>query len=108
MSGFTTVVYPKLEGDAYFNLEYYISHHMPLVVEKWGPYGLKSWEVLKFSPGEDQLYHSGVVFEWDNVEAAKAAISAAESKLVFDDVPNFTNMKPILMNASIESKWVAK
>jgi hypothetical protein len=26
-------------------MDYYLNTHMPLVQEKWGPYGLKSWKV---------------------------------------------------------------
>jgi hypothetical protein len=26
-------------------MDYYLSTHMPLVQEKWGPHGLKSWKV---------------------------------------------------------------
>ena len=32
-----------------FKMDYYLSTHMPLVQEKWAPYGLKSWKVREQS-----------------------------------------------------------
>ena len=35
-----SVLYP---AGANFNLDYYTAKHMPMVMDKWGQYGLKSW-----------------------------------------------------------------
>ena len=39
-----TVLYPN-EPDAKFDLDYYNKHHMPLVLEKFGPHGMKGMSI---------------------------------------------------------------
>lgn len=100
----TTILYPKLAGDAWFDLNYYISKHMALVTDTWAPFGLLSWQVLKFvaDDGQDLEYSIGAFCTWESLEGAKEAISAPQSKIVFEDIVNFSNVKPLHMMATIE------
>ena len=82
-------------ADATFNLDYYLKKHMPLVREKFGPHGLKSWRVLK-ATGDKPPYSIIATLEFDTVDQFKAAV-AAEGKPVFGDVPNFSNKSPVVV-----------
>ena len=46
MATIITVLYENLD-DATFDLDYYLAKHMPLVGEKFKPFGIKGWRVLK-------------------------------------------------------------
>ncbi|UKZ78832.1 hypothetical protein TrVFT333_006578 [Trichoderma virens FT-333] len=103
MASNVTVLYNQPAEGEYFNMDYYISTHMPLVNKQWGPLGLKSWQVIKFGP--DAAFYGGVLMTWEKPEDAVNIMTAEVSKPVFEDVPNFTNLKPILLPSSILSSW---
>ncbi|KAH6603715.1 hypothetical protein Trco_008490 [Trichoderma cornu-damae] len=106
MASNVTVLYKQAAEGEYFDMEYYVNSHMPLVDKLWAPFGLKSWEVIKFGP--EAPFYGGALMTWEKAgDAAKMAV-APESQPLYDDVPNFTNLKPIVMTASIESRWDMK
>jgi uncharacterized protein (TIGR02118 family) len=85
--------------DATFDLDYYLAKHMPLVSEKFKPFGLKSWRVLRAvgaSRGTKPLYSIIANLEFDTADQFKAAADA-EGGPVFGDVPNFSNKSPVLV-----------
>jgi len=99
-----TVLYPN-ESDATFNMEYYLSHHMPLVGEKFGPHGLKSWSVAEFNPGPDgskPLYSVQATLIFEKAEQVGAAVEA-EGPAVFGDVPNFSNKQPVFLMGDVKA-----
>lgn len=97
----TTVLYPS---GAKFDLEYYLKCHMTLVADKWTSYGLKDWQVVRFT-ADDKPFKIGAMFTWDNLDGATAAMKAHESKVIFDDVPNFSDKQPILLSGEIVGSW---
>jgi uncharacterized protein (TIGR02118 family) len=91
-------MYENVE-DATFDLDYYMAKHMPLVGEKFKPYGIKGWRVLKAvgAPGGAKpLYSIIATLEFDSPDQFEAAV-AAEGGPVFGDVPNFSNKTPIVV-----------
>ena len=62
----TTVLYPK---GTEFNMEYYMSKHMPLVGKHLTPKGLKGWKVLDFGPEADFCVQATLEWEVRLVEA---------------------------------------
>jgi uncharacterized protein (TIGR02118 family) len=71
-------MYENVE-DATFDLEYYMSKHMPLVDAKFKPFGIKGWRVLKAvgtPTGEKPLYSIIANLEFDTAEQFKAAVAA--------------------------------
>ncbi|KAF2091880.1 hypothetical protein K490DRAFT_30888 [Saccharata proteae CBS 121410] len=88
-----TVLYPNV-SDATFNLEYYLSSHMPMVQKEFGAHGMKGWRVQKYvgrSP-----YSMQATLEFENQEQFKNALQHAAGP-VLGDVPNFSNKSPVLM-----------
>ncbi len=93
-----TVLYETVEGSK-FDLDYYMATHMPLVDEKFKPFGLRSWRVLKGvgTPfGGEAKFGIIANLEFDTAQQFKDAV-AAEGGPVFGDVPNFTNITPIVV-----------
>ena len=93
-----TVLYEPVAGST-FDLDYYMATHMPLVSERFSPFGLRSWRVLK---GVDDQTGGAAKFsiianlEFDTVEQFHEA-AAAEGAAIFGDVPNFTNIAPVVV-----------
>jgi uncharacterized protein (TIGR02118 family) len=102
-----TVLYPAEDG-ATFNMDYYLSSHMPLVGKKFGAHGLQSWSVTQFQPGPDgpkPIYSVQATLIFENAEQVGKAIEA-EGSIVFGDVSNFSNKQPLFMMGPVlgESK----
>jgi len=91
-----TVIYPK---GTTFNMDYYKKTHMPLVMEKWGPHGLKSWKVLQF--GDDAPYTVQATLEFGSMEDFQKAGGSPEAKEVMGDVKNFSDKDPVIMAGPI-------
>lgn len=80
-------------------MDYYLKKHMPLVQERWGSYGLKSWKVNQI--GGDAPYSVCCLLDFESVEAFQKAAEGPETKEVLADVKNFTSAEPILMPGNI-------
>ncbi|KAJ5246555.1 hypothetical protein N7468_001538 [Penicillium chermesinum] len=76
------VMYPN-EPDAKFDEDYYMKSHMPLVESTWKKHGLQSWHVIKYTK--------------DLSEALQKGLADPESKKIFEDITNFTNVTPITL-----------
>ncbi|KXJ94820.1 hypothetical protein Micbo1qcDRAFT_193888 [Microdochium bolleyi] len=93
-----SVLYPK---GADFNMEYYLSTHMPLVQARWGPFGLKSWKVVKYD--ENASFSVQASLEWESEDALNKALQSEEAKEIFGDVSNFTTSKPELVRGEVQA-----
>ena len=96
-----TVLYPS-GSDAKFDMDYYLSSHMPLAQKLWGKEGLKSWKVLKF--GDDQPYSVQATLEFESVDDYSKAMASDGTKEILADVPNFSNKSPTLMMGEVVGK----
>lgn len=97
-----TVLYENVD-DATFNLDDHLAKHMPLVDEKFKPFGIKGWRVLKAvgTPfGGKPAYSVIANLEFDTADQFRAAV-AAEGGPVFGDVPNFSNKDPVVVIADL-------
>ncbi len=97
-----TVLYPNVE-DATFDLDYYMTKHMPLVAERFASHGFKGWRVTRFigtPQGGKAIYSVMATLEFDHADQFRAAI-AAEGGVVLGDVPNFSNKEPVIMIGDI-------
>lgn len=97
-----TVLYENVD-DATFDLDYYMTRHMPLVDEKFARFGIKGWRVVKAvgtPTGEKPLYSIIATLEFDAAQQFKDAV-AAEGGPVFGDVPNFSNKGPVVVISDV-------
>ena len=96
MAAIITVLYPNV-AEATFDMDYYLSHHMPLVLDRFGAHGMTGWDVVKFDGPAERTPHSVMAtLHFGSAEGFRAAV-AAEGGPVFADVPNFSNQQPLLM-----------
>ena len=92
-----TVLYPK---GTEFNMDYYMSSHMPMVEKKWSQYGLKSWKVIDF--GKDAEYCVQATLEFGSVEDFQNAGGSEEAKEVMGDVKNFSDKSPLIIHGKVQ------
>ena len=97
-----SVLYLRNEGKT-FDIDYYAKNHMALVHEKMDGLGLKSVEVDRgltdLSHSESPFFAVGhLVFE--SLEASTAAFEEAGNALLAD-MPNYTNVDPIVQISEI-------
>lgn len=99
MPYYATVMYPN-NDDIHFDREYYMKSHMPLVEKTWKKYGLTNWHVTEYSKALDggkPPYLIAARLEWESEESLQNALKDPDAAKIFEDVPAFTNVKPITM-----------
>ncbi|KAI0014872.1 hypothetical protein F4780DRAFT_773925 [Xylariomycetidae sp. FL0641] len=96
-----SVVYP---AGTKFDMDYYLSTHMPLVQSTWTSFGLKSWKVAKYT-NDGAAYVVQAWLEWEHLDQWAKASQAPEAKKVFDDIAKFSDQSPqILAGEVMEAK----
>lgn len=88
-----TISYPRTSPPTPFDLDYYLSTHMPLVQEGWASKGLKSWSVITMDDASP--YTVQALLQWESEEAFNAAAGSEQGKGVFADIKNFTPGSPV-------------
>lgn len=108
MPSLVTVAYPRPSGGKFkFDLDYYIATHMRLVSETWEPVGLQSWTVTDHIDDDSQPYVITAALVWNSLEDFATGESTEAGKKVFGDIPNFTDIKPIVIKGDIKAAWKA-
>jgi uncharacterized protein (TIGR02118 family) len=90
-----TVMYPAGEK---FDTDYYLTTHMPLVKDRWGPLGLKSAQAIKGMgkpDGSTADYQMIALLTFGSMDDFKAA-GKAHGKEIFDDIPKFTSAQAVV------------
>ncbi len=102
-----SVIYPKDESST-FDMDYYLGTHMPLVAKNWGKYGLQKYHVVQFNPNPADSSAPAFSVKCDltfkDADGLKKALSSAEAKDVFDDVPKFSNRGPSFVAGDVLSE----
>ena len=91
-----SVIYPKTTTST-FDHDYYMNHHMKMVDRLWGGHGMVSSKVLRGtgSLGGSAAYELITLLEFPTREDFLKA-AGAHSDEIMEDVPRFTNIKPII------------
>ena len=90
-----TTLYVTYPGDAgtRFDRDYYVQHHLPLVMACWGPLGLES--CAAFWPAD--AYAGTIAIaecRFRDEASMRTALAPPETLRVMADVPRFTEAKP--------------
>lgn len=97
-----TVMYPNIDGSR-FDADYYVDKHMPLVRARLGS-ALKEYRaVLGLSgiePGSAPDYRFVAMLFFESAEAMGSGLGQHGAEL-FADVPNFTDVQPIVQVSEI-------
>ena len=105
MAASVTILYPN-DADAKYDINYYKTHHMPLLEKLWGQFGITSWSVTTFTPGLDgsaPAFAFGSVINWVSAEAIKTAYADESVKQLMQDVPNYSNKQPTLLFGDVSA-----
>lgn len=96
------ILYPNGE-DKTFDMKYYSEKHMPMVAELFGE-PLQSYTIDKGlsgrTPDEPATYIAIGTFYFEKLSDYKAAFGANAEK-IRSDIPNYTNIKPIVQISEI-------
>jgi len=97
-----TVVYVTYQGgtDAWFDREYYVARHLPLVMNAWKQYGLLN--IAAFFPAEARPGTVAIcecIFRDD--DAVATAFASAEAAEVMADLATFTHLQPVRIRGSL-------
>jgi len=90
-----TILYVTYAGDAgtRFDREYYVTQHLPLVMEAWGRYGLESCAAF-FPAGSGAGTVAIAECRFRDEASLQAAFNSPESARVMADIRNFTDVEP--------------
>lgn len=98
-----SVIYEAGEGTN-FDMDYYVNHHMALVRERLGAYGLKALGVEKIlsgrKPEDPAPLHCIGTLLFDSLEDYQRGFEAHGPELAAD-VPNYTNVKAMFVVSEI-------
>jgi uncharacterized protein (TIGR02118 family) len=97
-----SVFYPNT-ADIKFDMDYYLTRHMPMVKQKLGAAckGMAVDEGLGgVAPGERATYQAVAHLSFDSVEAFQAAF-APHAQEIMGDIPNYTNAQPIVQISKV-------
>ncbi len=90
-----TTMYVTYPGDSgtRFDRDYYVRHHVPLVMECWSPLGLES--CVAFWPANDGAGTIAIAkCRFRDEASMRAALASPETPRVMADVDRFTDAKP--------------
>ena len=97
------VLYPNTPG-AKFDMDYYVNKHMKLVREKSGAAckGIAVEQgIAGGAPGAPATYIAMGHLSFDSVEAFQA-VFAQHGQAFLADIPNFTNVQPVIQLSDVK------
>lgn len=94
-----SVLYP-VTADNTFNLDYYLTSHVPLVKRLLEPMGLRETRVL--SAGPEAAFPVIAELSFDDLDSLNAAL-AAHGPETQADIPNFTDVIPVIQISEVVS-----
>lgn len=97
-----SIIYPNAEGNT-FDMDYYANNHMPMVADLFGP-SLRKYAIDKGlsgrTPDDPMPYLAVGYFYFDKLEDYANAFSA-NGEQILNDIPNYTNIQPIVQISEI-------
>jgi uncharacterized protein (TIGR02118 family) len=97
-----TILYPNSAG-VRWDVEYYRTHHMPLIMRLYGDKAIKRFELRKGATGQTggPPPYIGSVNIYINDQKAFDAAGAEHGKTLVADVPHFSSVMPIAFPTTI-------
>lgn len=92
------VSYPLTEGST-FDRDYHLSTHISFAQSAWDGFGLQSAEIL-FPAASPQPPAGMVIMRFSDQTGINAALSSPRTVELISDVPNFTNIAPVIFRAN--------
>jgi uncharacterized protein (TIGR02118 family) len=98
------ILYPKTESST-FDMAYYLNKHIPLVLARLSSMGLRRIEVDGglggAAPGQPAPFAAIGYMTFDTLEDLQGGLATHGAELM-GDIPNFTNVQPLIQVSQIE------
>jgi len=97
-----TVLYPSGEGKK-FDIDYYSTHHMPMVQRKCGPACTKiavDRGIEGAAPGSKPAFAAIGYLYFESVDAFRSAF-APHAGEIMADIPNYTDIEPTIQISEV-------
>jgi uncharacterized protein (TIGR02118 family) len=97
-----TILYPA-QPDARFDFDYYRARHAPLLLARLGPFGITRSEIdrgIADGAGVEPEYFAVAHLHARDLAGFHAGLQAHRAELVAD-IPNFTNLTPVLQVSEV-------
>jgi uncharacterized protein (TIGR02118 family) len=98
-----SVLYPN-RGDAKFDMNYYVTKHMPMVRQKLAP-ACKGVAVEQGiaggAPGTPPAFVAMGHLLFDSADAFQKAMAPHASEIM-GDIPNYTNIQPVIQISDVK------
>ncbi|KAI0594162.1 hypothetical protein F4775DRAFT_575041 [Biscogniauxia sp. FL1348] len=91
-----SVVYP---AGTKFDMDYYLTKHMPMVQSQWQKYGMKGWKVAQYD--EAAVYKVQAWLEFEDESGVAKASAGPEKTSIFADVPNYSDKDAVVLGGVI-------
>lgn len=92
--------HPETGEPLKFDMEYYLSGHMPLIHKAWSPFGMKSWSINQLPDpdpmGQSPPYRVQTTIYWEKPEDFTAALNGPMKDECAEDVKKFSNIFPVI------------
>jgi len=97
-----TILYPNSEG-VRWDVEYYRTHHMPLIMRLYGPEAIKRFELRKGDTSQNggKPPYIGSVNIYINEQKAFDAAGKAHGEELVKDVPHFSSVQPLAFPTTV-------
>jgi uncharacterized protein (TIGR02118 family) len=98
-----SVLYPNTAG-CRFDMDYYLSRHMPMVQQKLGPACKRmavEAGVAGGAPGAPATYVAMGHLYFDSTDAFQTAF-APHAQAIMADIPNYTNTQPTIQISEVK------
>ena len=92
-----SVMYPGGAG-SFFNQDYYLQTHIPLVKERWGSMGLEDVRLVRgvgTPDGSSPPFQVMALLSFRSLQEFQRA-AGTHGKDIFADISNFTNVRPVV------------
>jgi hypothetical protein len=87
-----TFLYPR-KNMSFFNIDYYLKHHIPTREAAWTPLGMTNSFVCDIE--KDAEFEFMVITIWKNQASWDEAKKGEAAQKLAKDVSNFTDVKPV-------------
>jgi uncharacterized protein (TIGR02118 family) len=98
-----SVLYPN-RGDAKFDMDYYVTKHMPMVRQKLAPAckGVAAEQgIAGGAPGTPPAFVAMGHLLFDSADAFQKAM-APHAAEIMGDIPNYTNIQPVIQISDVK------
>lgn len=106
-----TTLYPKDENSS-FDMNHYLTHHVPLFEEIWKSFGLLNWELVEYDTTEQEVkghqYAVANILTFKDEATWKTALQSPATSKILEDSHNVSNRQPLMFTGNVVARGPAR